>query len=155
MVIAATSPPPEFPLRWVLVAFPFWWCFVLFVIARVGGWRYVAQRYPAGPDPPAGVTFRFRNGGLSAFGTGYRNCLNVTVAREGLYVVPMFPFRVFHTPALLPWSCVGSIKEIRFLGWRTLEVHCEVGKRVLRLYLPPEAKALLTPSRVPPPFPAA
>ncbi len=151
MILAAIPPTGFSP--WMLAVFPFWWCFVVFVLARVGGWHSMAQRYAAGSRPSGGVTYRFRNGGFSAFGSGYRNCLNVTITRDGLYVVPMGPFRVGHTPVLLPWSCVGGIEEKGFLGFRALEVRCGVGKRTFRLYLPTQAAASLAPLEVPPPLP--
>ena len=153
MIFSAGPPSPLDFLPWFLAASPFWWCLTLLFISHACGWRALAQRHPAGAAPPAGVTYRFRNGRLQPFGGQYRNCLNVTLAREGLYVVPMFLFRPFHRPLLLPWSSVDGTAERRFIGLRSLEVRIRSGERTLTLYLPDGAAAFLAPLRLPPPLP--
>lgn len=67
----------------------------------------------------------------------YRSCLNVSLSREGMYVVPLLLFRMFHPPLLLPWRCVTSVGESRILFTHLNEVCCESEGRQLQLFLPP------------------
>ncbi len=77
------------------------WCFVLWVVSLVSGWRRLASRF--------GDTSMF-SGDVTAFGSAriglanYSATLIVGASDEGLYVVPMRIFRPFHRPLFIPWT---------------------------------------------------
>ena len=136
-MIASSEPAWVWPI--VVVAAPLWSCLVIFGLSRLG-WHQWWRRFPGGPTrPPDGVTYSWRSARTGRFGTRYNNCLKVTVASAGLYVVPLFLFRLFHPPLLLPWSCVRSVETQQVLGFRGLELLCEADGRVFKFYLPSDA----------------
>ena len=65
-----------------LVAFPLFWCAVVGLIARIGGWQRLAQDFH-GTEPPEGEHFGWRSGSLGWFGN-YRNVLDVWVSGHGI-----------------------------------------------------------------------
>ncbi len=149
MIAGGGAPPPTWFLGAFAALFPFVWCFVSFVLSFVGGWHELARRHPAGPKPKDGVDYPMCSGRTGEFGASYKGCLNVTIAREGLYMVPLFLFRAFHPPLLLPWSCVAGMEERQFLLTRALEVRCEVEARKITLFLPPQAAGTIAAMRHP------
>lgn len=93
------------------------WCFVCWVIARVGGWHALATRFPAGPAKPAGVRMFYMES-LEMGASQYKGSACVGVAPEGLYLSVIFLFGVGHAPVLVPWSAITQVKtEKRW--WQT------------------------------------
>lgn len=128
-----------FPV-WLPVFLPLWFCFLTFVISRFG-WSRLAETHPGGPSPPYGRPLRRRSGKIGWF-TNYNGCLNVTLSSEGIYIVPMWMFRLFHSPLLLPWSGVRGVEEHRIVFWRqTRLVFEDHGGPRFVLYLPTDALA--------------
>ena len=94
------------------VAFPLFfagmWVGISALLSRLSGWSELAKRYPAAAEPEGErvVWTSAQIGGVS-----FRSCLNVTLAPDGLYLVPARLFRLFMPPVLVPWS------DIRFEGF--------------------------------------
>ena len=102
------------------VAMVFWTTWGVMVIS---GWNELAERFRYS-GKFKGRIYRFRAGGpsrwppigeSSAIGT-----LSVGMNDDGLYVVPMIPFRLFHQPLLIPWTEIRAAPYVRlfFLGYR-------------------------------------
>jgi hypothetical protein len=92
-----------FPLVFVAL-----WCFVCLLLSFVGGWRRLALSY-ATDQPPRGTPFRWQSGNIGF--VQYRNCLNIYVAEEGLYVAAVWLFRLGHKTLLIPWSAINDVQQ--------------------------------------------
>lgn len=95
-----------FPLYFVGI-----WLGISFLISRMG-WHGFASRYAA-KERPQGESF---NCPTASFGNpfgSYRNVMRVVFAQEGVYIYPMFLFRVFHSAFLVPWGKIIGVKEKR------------------------------------------
>ena len=79
----------------------------VFIVSRQG-WAALASRYRhRGPVPAArmGVV----TGAINT--TNYKNSLLVRYNGEGLYLRPVFIFRLFHPPLFIPWAEIGTAEE--------------------------------------------
>lgn len=115
-----------------LVVFPMFWCAIVLLLAFVGGWRKLAEKY-ATEKEPRGTAFRWVNGSVGI--VSYRNCLNAHVAHEGLYLSVPFFFRMGHKQLLIPWAEIRSGDAVSFLWYRA--VCLEIGRPPLaRIKLP-------------------
>ncbi len=104
----------------------------LFVVAALGGWRRLAEFYPAN-DLPTGRRFLWQSGSLGW--VNYSGCLTIYSGPEGIYLATMWPFRAGHPPLLLPWSEIHDVRTRRIL-WME-EAIFEVGSPTLaKLTLP-------------------
>lgn len=102
----------------IAIGFPIFfvalWSFVCWLIALVGGWQRLAQRYRTTNTPPPGSK-KFDH----TFGTlgiaSYRGTLNIAVAADGLHLSVMRIFQVGHPPLFIPWSDVRITGDTFFL----------------------------------------
>lgn len=132
----------------IAVLFPIYfigmWCFVLWVISRIGGWARLASLYPAGARPE-GLHLGWRSMQIRPF-ANYSSCLNVTLAHEGIYMIPVAIFRLGHRPLLIPWTCVGPLEEKTIL-FRYYLLPMEAGGKHIRLSVPVSAKEWIATNR--------
>lgn len=114
---------------WVLVpplaiaGFVLFWNLVVAAIARLGGWRALAERYggsPAVPGEALGLCSLFLSGGLLT--TRYNNAVHIDLGPEGLAVSPSFLFRRSHPPLLIPWDRIERCERRRLLFFEVTEV---------------------------------
>ncbi len=88
----------------IIIGFPIFfgmiWSFVIFIIANVGGWRRLAQRYRA-KRPFNGKKLRFQSARFNW--ASYSGVLEVGADHEGLHLQPFFPYRPFHPALFIPW----------------------------------------------------
>ncbi len=81
------------------------WCFVLWLISWVSGWRRLADRFGATVEYGGDiVTFVSARIGLA----NYNGTLTVGASDQGLYLVPIRIFRPFHRPLLIPWIEIAA-----------------------------------------------
>ncbi len=81
-----------------------------FVRATVSGWRRLARRYAAGAlEPGRQEHFVWARVGRIT----YQHYLNVGGDARGLYLAPLYVFRMFHPPLLIPWSDIQVRTEGR------------------------------------------
>jgi len=75
---------------------------IMWVVARMSGWRSLAQRFPAQPPAPDAD----RGLGSLAFMTigGYNNCIFWRADDDHLHLRVMVPFNMFHKPLSIPWA---------------------------------------------------
>jgi hypothetical protein len=105
----------------ILAAFPIYfialWCFILWMIALIGGWRKLAASYHD-PRDFQGQTLRFQSAQLNW--SNYRNILHLGLTERGLHLVPMVLFRPFHRPLFIPWEEIVAepIQRTLFGGYQ-------------------------------------
>ncbi|HTR40846.1 MAG TPA: hypothetical protein VMH87_04460 [Pseudomonadales bacterium] len=126
-----SAPPVYF-----VVLFPFlfvgMWCFVSLAISMLGGWRRLAESFPARGEP-SGKQFSMQGGKVGQ--ANYSGCLTIYSSPEGLYLSIMFPFRLGHPPLFIPWDAIHNVKTRRFLWVES--VTFDVGSpSIARLQLP-------------------
>lgn len=87
------------------------------LLARVAGWPALATAFRA-EGVPAGESLRFVTGSLGApdFPVKYKNCLRLSLNREGIYVALMFPFKFASTALFVPWGQVESCTVEQLVG---------------------------------------
>src|SRR6266481_326550 len=97
------SAPPTI----LIVLFPFlfmgMWCAVCMQLATKGGWRRLAESFPA-RRLPSGRHFFMQGGRVGQ--VAYGGSLNIYSSPEGLYLSVLLPFRLGHPPLLIPWDAV-------------------------------------------------
>ena len=102
----------------ILIGFPIFfvalWSFVCWLIALVGGWSGLAQRYRATSTPPPGskkIDHTYGTLGIAS----YRGTLNIAIAPGGLHLSVMRIFQVGHPPLFIPWADVRVTGDTFFL----------------------------------------
>jgi len=118
-----------------LLCFAVLWLTVTAVLSKVSGWSKLAQRFAA-HGAPGGEHFRFVSGAIGASGlpVGYRNCLILDVAGEGLGLSLLFLFRFLSPPLFIPWHEIESIGERRLWLQRSTEIVISGSPTRLRLH---------------------
>lgn len=119
-----------------LPAFAVFWCLVIYLISRIGGWASLAEDFStARPPPPEGETFSWTSGKVNFF-SNYNNSLVANVSRSGLYVTPWTPFRIGHTPLFIPWAKVHGIIQgyYFFRPYTHLAMMTPAGEKSITLY---------------------
>jgi hypothetical protein len=84
--------------------------------ALVGGWRKLAERYPAGAAPPLDEERYHATSvrtGWGLLGSAYfSSCVTVGVSSRGLSLALWAPFRLFHPPLFIPWEALERCRSI-------------------------------------------
>lgn len=84
---------------------------VLYVLSKKG-WLDLAAVYQTGDD------FQGERVGIisaSINGVNYNNCLLLKFNHEGLYLKPIFVFRLFHPPLFIPWKDIADVRDKKIL----------------------------------------
>lgn len=109
----------------ILITFPILfialWLGVVTLLASLGGWNRLQERYADRPDTPL-LSLRMQSGQLGSgspfnpFGNvSYNGCLRFDVCHTGLRVSVWKIFGPFQRPFLVPWSEISaSEKSILF-----------------------------------------
>ncbi|HNT73822.1 MAG TPA: hypothetical protein PKH77_02260 [Anaerolineae bacterium] len=101
----------------IVMAFPLifipFWCFVVWLLSRLGGWGRLASFYRA-VEPFTGQTWTWRGGRLGF--VNYRSVLTLGADPAGLYLAVMPLFRVGHAPLWIPWSEIEVVERDGILG---------------------------------------
>src|SRR4051812_15186749 len=84
---------------------------VLFILSKKG-WTDLANEYHFD-----GSFHGKRIGIISATinGVNYNNCLLLKYNEEGFYLRPIFIFRIFHKPILIPWKDIKDVRDKKIL----------------------------------------
>ena len=90
-----------FPLFFALA-----WVASCAAIASMGGWRALAESYPAQAGLP-GQRFRWRSLRMRR-GASYNGCVHLVSSPMGLGLSVMRLFRVGHAPIFVPWDEVRA-----------------------------------------------
>lgn len=98
----------------IIVLGPFFWCGIIYLIAKLGGWAKLSKHF-ATTEKPTGKKYRFR--GLS-FGSVNYPGITYSPTDSGLYIaVPLFS-KLFHPPLLIPWDQFFNTSREQVL-WRS------------------------------------
>lgn len=93
-----------------LVVFPLFWMAIVFLISRMTGWARMARRFGVSSDRKfSGEGFGWSSAQFNLLG-GYSNCLDIVVSRHGIYIRPVWLFRIGHEPLLIPWAAIAGIE---------------------------------------------
>lgn len=100
-----------------LLAFALFWSFVVWLIAQIGGWRKLADVYPA--RQPFNETCWSWQSGRLRWGSGYNGILNVCADTQALHLRTNIFFRPGNPPLSIPWEEIdgrkrGLMVELRF-----------------------------------------
>lgn len=95
---------------WIMPALPVFfvglWCGACLLLSFLSGWRRLAAHY-ATEKPISGRRFRFRS--ARARLVRYNGVLNLAVAREGLHLWLLLPFRLGSRRLLVPWRDISAM----------------------------------------------
>ena len=111
------------------------WCGVSMLLSVAGGWRRLAQRYPA-RGLPTGKRFGWQGARLGW--VNYNNCMTIYSSAEGLHLSVWFLFRLGHPPVFIPWEAIRNeqerkvlwVESIRFEVGSPSVVKMELAKKV-------------------------
>ncbi len=109
--------PPGLSVPLAVLSVAVAWCFVSWVVGRIGGWHALATRFPAGPKRPVGVDLYYLQS-LELSVSEYKGSAIVGIAPGGLYLSVIVLARAGHAPILIPWSAITGVKTEKRL-WRT------------------------------------
>lgn len=84
---------------------------IVFILSKKG-WTGLASRYQY-----MDIFTGERVGIISAAinGVNYGNCLLLQYNRDGIYLRPVFIFRLFHPPVLIPWKEIKTVRDKKML----------------------------------------
>jgi hypothetical protein len=102
------------PFQLSPIGFPLFWIAMLFVLAQTGGWAELSEKYRC-DHSFSGSCSGWQWAKIGS--VNYKECLWIGISLEGLYIKtgPLFMFRAFHPPLLIPWSAIKSADERQYL----------------------------------------
>jgi hypothetical protein len=115
-LIVVNLTPEYFPIVFVAG-----WTAILLLFAYVGGWQRLSEKYRFDDIFPSSC----QGWQWGKFGwIEYKGCLWTAVDARGLYLKtgPLFFFRAFHPPLLIPWSDIRRVEEKKIWWLSTLSV---------------------------------
>lgn len=115
------------------VIFIAFWCFVLGLISKFGGWGQLASRYSYDGSFLGGWK-RFQWGQIGGL-TQYKSSLWVGVAADGLYLKtgPLFLFRPYHPPLRIPWTSITAVQSRKHFWLDVVDI--SIGDPTIKLTL--------------------
>jgi hypothetical protein len=85
------------------------WFLTTYLVALIGGWRLLAQRFRFQSDF-AGRRWRMQSARMRRF-ANYNTCLTIGADETGLFIVPIFAFRAWHPPLFIPWVEISVTRK--------------------------------------------
>lgn len=126
------SAPPTI----LIILFPLFfvgmWCAVCLVLSTMGGWRRLAESFPA-KGRPSGKRFFMQAGKVGQ--VNYGSCLTIHSSADGLHLSVWLPFRLGHPPLFIPWSAIRNPTTQRFLWMESVEFDVLDSSEVVTLRL--------------------
>lgn len=145
--LAASTLVSELPWLWLLII-PVTAAVGLFQLSLFGGWRRLAQSYPANLAEWKAILKHSQYIGhwtmvsASVGWVGYNNCLIITATQSGLWMRPWGIFSLGHRPLHIPWSAMRDISTSGwFQKWRGSRFEIETQSGITRLTLPKKVAA--------------
>jgi len=132
----------QHPAAFFSVMFPTMWLTIGFLIARIGGWGLLAEKYRTDREFPRRK--RWMQSAQMRFGTNYNSVLTLASDSEGIYMRVMSLFRMGHPPLFIPWAEIQVDEPRRWLLWKRVALQLGTEAVPLRLY-ERTAKFLLEP----------
>jgi hypothetical protein len=78
------------------------WCTTGLLTGKLSGWAVLGRRFGSTLPFPS-QTWRWRSARMR-WGANYNNCLTIGADPAGLYLSPLFFFRIGHPPLFIPWA---------------------------------------------------
>jgi hypothetical protein len=78
------------------------WVFVTYWVALLGGWRLLAKRFRM-QRTFLGAKWNLQSAQMRWM-SHYNNALTIGADHTGLFIVPLFLFRLWHPPLFIPWT---------------------------------------------------
>lgn len=136
IILAGNLTAAYIPL--LVAAIVAYWLALVYLISLLTGWRKLARLHPADRRPSG---HDVRGCGMQCgWGMHYSGCLNVTFSPCGIYLAPMWLFRLGHQPLLIPWDQVGGLTTRRFWRFERLLLPIQATNRHLVLQIPAAAR---------------
>jgi hypothetical protein len=108
------------------------WCAICLLLSVIGGWRRLAERFPA-RSQPSGTRYVMQRARVGL--ANYKGCLTIYSSHEGLFLSVWPIFRPGHPPLFIPRDEIRNPKTGRFLWHETMTF--DVGSpRITTLQLP-------------------
>ena len=123
-VLASTQNLPPFLVPALLLFVPVWFCFLVWLLATLSGWRQMARQFRQRGPIESGQVRTWQSGRIGW--VNYNNCLKVSIGPAGIGLKMMPPFNLFSPPLLLPWSALSEPRARKIL-WNEV-VQFEVGQ---------------------------
>lgn len=102
-------------MNYLIYLFPIFfigmWILVTFVIAKMG-WVALVENYQF-DDTFTGEKIGLISASINS--ANYKNSLILKYNDEGIYLKPIFLFRLFHKPVLIPWKEIKDIRDKKIL----------------------------------------
>lgn len=113
------------------------WILASWIMAQTGGWSAIAKEFQTCHRPRGGA-FSWCSLHFEPC-TAYRNCIQVTLCNEGIFMIPVMLFRFGHPAVLIPWSHVGAMQP-RDWPFPGIILPIDLPDQPLELLLPLSAK---------------
>ncbi len=120
-------PPADLPV-WVIVLiplaffviFPCFWCFVIWILSDLGGWKRLAKHYSS-EEKPTGKTWTGVYGEVRF--VSYKGALDCTANETGLFIQPGFLFKFSHPLLFIPWTEFHGARKTSMLWLQSVTAH--------------------------------
>lgn len=113
-----------------LICFPLIFYFVLVLIAKLGGWSSLSQKYPAKQfNGKVLKTLPLSSLQIGYFGQ-YSGVVNIKVYSDGIWLRPGFFFKLGHSPIFIKWNDIKSIEKDTILFTEKLIIELTKGEKI-------------------------
>ncbi|MCB1051458.1 MAG: hypothetical protein KDC71_12745 [Acidobacteria bacterium] len=117
MNLQSSSPPV-----WLFVLLPIFfvglWLGIIYLLRWFSGWGRLAESYQHDEEPSH--IFRFESAYVGW--VRFNGVLNLGITKSGLYLRPMFVFKLFHPGLLIPWQQLELDPRPRWFGMRRFRI---------------------------------
>lgn len=96
------------------------WCGVIWLVANLGGWARLAEKYRC--DDSFVDSWTYLPWGTVG-GSRYKGLLLAAATAEGLYLKVGFLIRLWHPSLRIPWTAIESAIEKKSWQGRSWEIH--------------------------------
>jgi hypothetical protein len=85
------------------------------------GWSDLVSKYRF-PEDFSGERVGITSASIN--GVNYNNCLLLKYNEQGIYLKPIFVFRLFHAPVMIPWNEIKAVrdKKVLFVHFKELVI---------------------------------
>jgi hypothetical protein len=97
---------PAFPITIFLAFFAAFWCATSLLTGKMSGWAALGRRFSSTLPFPS-QTWRWQSARMR-WGANYKSCLTIGADPAGIYLSPLFFFRIGHPPLFIPWMEISN-----------------------------------------------
>ena len=133
------------------IFFPFYflglWIVVTYWIALTSGWRLLAKRFRF-QGIFTGAKWSMQSARMRTM-SHYNNALTIGADMTGLYIAPVFFFRIWHPPLFIPWVEITAVRKTQLFFFKFVELRLGRSEEVpftIRVRLAAEIEAAAGPA---------